>query len=98
MGITGRDPNSPPARQPQGRLRAWTPQSARERFEGALRALGALGLVGVVTTRFLLTAGVATRPSHYVPARSGGWPGWMAGPAAGTGRGHLKTTASRRSC
>jgi hypothetical protein len=43
--------------------------------------------VGVVTTVFLLTAGAATRPSHYVPGRSGGWPGWMAGPLQGLGVG-----------
>ena len=54
---------------------------------GALRALGALGLLGVVTTVFLLTAGAATRPSQYVPARSGGWPGWLAGPLQGLGVG-----------
>jgi hypothetical protein len=53
----------------------------------ALRALGALGLLGVLTTVFLLTAGVASRPSQYVPARSGGWPGWMAGPLQGLGVG-----------
>ncbi len=49
----------------------------------ALRALGALGLLGVLTTVLLLTAGVASKPSQYVPARSGGWPGWMAGPLQG---------------
>jgi len=49
----------------------------------ALRALGALGLVGVVTTVFLLAAGAAAHPSQYVPGRSGGWPGWMAGPLQG---------------
>jgi alpha-1,6-mannosyltransferase len=53
----------------------------------ALRALGALGLLGVLTTVFLLTAGVASRPSQYVPARSGGWPDWMAGPLEGLGAG-----------
>lgn len=52
-----------------------------------LRALGALGLLGVVTTVFLLAAGAASRPSQYVPARSGGWPSWMAGPLEGLGVG-----------
>jgi hypothetical protein len=41
----------------------------------------------VVTTVFLVTAGAATRPSQYVPGRSGGWPGWMAGPLEGLGVG-----------
>jgi alpha-1,6-mannosyltransferase len=47
------------------------------------RAAGALGLLGVLTSAFLLSAGAATRPSLYVPARSGGWPGWLAGPLQG---------------
>jgi alpha-1,6-mannosyltransferase len=54
---------------------------------GALRALGGLGLLGVVATVFLLAAGAATRPSQYVPARSGGWPSWLAGPLEGLGVG-----------
>ncbi len=41
----------------------------------------------MVTTVFLLTAGAASRPSQYVPGRSGGWPGWMAGPLQGLGLG-----------
>jgi alpha-1,6-mannosyltransferase len=52
-----------------------------------VRALAWLGLLGVVTTVFLLTAGVASEPSQYVPGRSGGWPGWMAGPLEGLGVG-----------
>ena len=51
----------------------------------ALRALGALGLLGVLTTVFLITAGAASSPSQYVPARSGGWPSWLAGPLEGLG-------------
>ena len=47
---------------------------------GLVRTLGALGLLGVLTSVFLVAAGAATRPSVYVPARHGGWPGWMAGP------------------
>jgi hypothetical protein len=49
----------------------------------ALQALGAIGLLAVLTTVFLLAAGAATRPSLYVPARHGGWPHWMAGPLQG---------------
>ena len=49
----------------------------------ALRALGALGLAGILTTAFLLAAGAATRPTPIVPGRAGGWPGWLAGPLEG---------------
>jgi alpha-1,6-mannosyltransferase len=34
----------------------------------------------VLATSFLIAAGAAGAPSQYVPARSGGWPGWLAGP------------------
>jgi hypothetical protein len=37
----------------------------------------------VLASVFLLAAGAATRPSTYVPARSGGWPDWLAGPLQG---------------
>ncbi len=52
-----------------------------------IRALGALGLLGVLTTVLLLSADAAAKPSEFVPARSGGWPGWLAGPLAGLGAG-----------
>jgi hypothetical protein len=52
---------------------------------GILRALAALGLLGVLGTVFLLSADAAARPTEYVPARVGGWPGWMAGPLQGLG-------------
>jgi hypothetical protein len=52
-----------------------------------LRTIGALGLLGVFTTVFLLAAGAASSPSQYVPARSGGWPGWLAGPLENLGVG-----------
>jgi hypothetical protein len=48
-----------------------------------LGALGALGLLGVLATVFLTSAGAAGEPSQYVPGRSGGWPGWLAGPLEG---------------
>ncbi len=57
------------------------------RSSGALRALGALGLVGVLVSVFLISAGAASGPSEYVPGRSGGWPDWMAGPLRGLGIG-----------
>ena len=53
----------------------------------ALRALGALGLLGVPASAFLLAAGAAEKPSSYVPGRSGGWPHWLAGPLEGVGVG-----------
>jgi alpha-1,6-mannosyltransferase len=37
----------------------------------------------VLASAFLLAAGAATRPSMYVPARTGGWPDWLAGPLRG---------------
>lgn len=49
----------------------------------ATALLGAVGLVGVVASAFLIAAGAATRPTTIVPARSGGWPGWLAGPLRG---------------
>jgi hypothetical protein len=49
------------------------------------RALALLGLLGIVVTTFLTVAGAAGEPSQYVPGRSGGWPGWMAGPLEGLG-------------
>jgi hypothetical protein len=51
----------------------------------ALGALGALGLLAILASVFLLSAGTATRPSTYVPARTGGWPDWLAGPLRGLG-------------
>lgn len=51
----------------------------------ALRPLGAIGLLGLVCSVFLLSADAAAKPSEYVPARSGGWPDWMAGPLEGLG-------------
>ena len=52
-----------------------------------VRALGVLGLVSLVVCVFLMCAGAASGPSQFVPARSGGWPAWMAGPLRGLGIG-----------
>ncbi len=66
---------------PDGQRDAAPRESSRS--TRTLRALGALGLLGVLTSVFLIAAGAASRPSQYVPARSGGWPGWLAGPLEG---------------
>jgi hypothetical protein len=47
--------------------------------------VGILGLGGVLVSTFLLCAGAASAPSIYVPARSGGWPAWLAGPLRNLG-------------
>lgn len=47
------------------------------------RWLGLLGLCCVLAGVFLIAAGAATRPTSLVPARSGGWPDWLAGPLRG---------------
>jgi alpha-1,6-mannosyltransferase len=65
-----------------------TGSGAGARAPAALvRALGAIGLLGVVGSAFLVAAGAATRPTVYVPARHGGWPHWLAGPFEGLGVG-----------
>jgi hypothetical protein len=46
-----------------------------------------VGLVGILTSVLLLSAGAASGPSEYVPARTGGWPDWLAGPLRGLGVG-----------
>jgi alpha-1,6-mannosyltransferase len=48
-----------------------------------VRALGALGLLGIVASVLLMSAGAASAPGQYVPAREGGWPAWLAGPWRG---------------
>jgi hypothetical protein len=78
-------PARPARRSPGGPRTAGA--GASPAFIRALRALGALGLLGLLTSVLLLTAGAASRPSQYVPARSGGWPGWLAGPLRGLGVG-----------
>jgi hypothetical protein len=44
-----------------------------------------LGLVSVPVCVLILVARAAGSPSQYVPARSGGWPGWLSGPLHGLG-------------
>ncbi|MGA7705790.1 MAG: hypothetical protein WB998_12940, partial [Solirubrobacteraceae bacterium] len=65
--------------------RASTSLSAR--FPATVRVLGVVGLVGVPASLFGVVAGAAGTPTSYVPARSGGWPGWLWGPLHGLGMG-----------
>lgn len=68
----------------EGRFgRARAAQGAGDPPNRTLRALGALGLLGVLATSLLVAAGAAGSPNRFVPARSGGWPVWLAGPFAG---------------
>jgi len=46
-------------------------------------ALGWIGLAGILGSVFLICAGAAGAAGTFVPARSGGWPGWLAGPLSG---------------
>lgn len=71
------------ARRPLDGARARSRHRVRREHSSAACALGLLGLLGVVATVFLTSAGAAGEPSQYVPARSGGWPPWLAGPLAG---------------
>ncbi len=81
------DPPEPDAApESAGRARRARP-AAGERSQAPLRALGLLGLAGVLASVFLIAAGAASGPTQLVPGRSGGWPGWMAGPFEGLGLG-----------
>jgi hypothetical protein len=51
--------------------------------EGLLRAAAAVGLAAIIVASLLLAGGAAGAPTQYVPARTGGWPGWLAGPLSG---------------
>ena len=68
-----------------------TDSGERPHRSRALRALGAAGLCGILASVFLLSAGVASGPSQYVPARTGGWPDWLAGPLRGLGVGTISS-------
>ncbi|MGH2910997.1 MAG: glycosyltransferase 87 family protein [Solirubrobacteraceae bacterium] len=62
-----------------------TSPQRRARTHPYSRTLGVLGLVGVPVCVLILVAYAAGSPSQYVPARSGGWPGWLSGPLHGLG-------------
>jgi alpha-1,6-mannosyltransferase len=68
---------------PGSHLRAGHAAALGARPGSLTRALGAAGLVAIVTSVFLIAAGAATRPTSLVPARSGGWPDWLSGPLRG---------------
>ena len=48
-------------------------------------ALAWLGLLAILVASFGIAAGAAGGPTEFVPARAGGWPGWLAGPLSGLG-------------
>jgi alpha-1,6-mannosyltransferase len=64
-----------------------TSASLATRFPIVLRVLGVAGLVGVPVSVLGVVAGAAGSPTQYVPARIGGWPGWLSGPLHGLGLG-----------
>src|SRR5438270_14027837 len=67
---------------------AGRPRGRRARVPaGVAGAVGGLGLAGVLVSVFLIDAGAAGSPTRYVPARVGGWPGWLSGPLGGLGAG-----------
>ncbi|HEY8303948.1 MAG TPA: glycosyltransferase 87 family protein [Solirubrobacteraceae bacterium] len=61
--------------------------SPRRRVRSHLnsRAFGVAGLIGVPVCVLVLVARASGSPSQYVPARGGGWPGWLSGPLHGLG-------------
>jgi hypothetical protein len=66
-----------------------TPVAPRTAPQSRVRShahiFGVLGLVAVPVCVLLLVARAAGSPSQFVPARSGGWPGWLSGPLHGFG-------------
>lgn len=74
------------ATQPIATGRPGRAPATRRRLSCQVRvALGTTGLLLVVASLLLLAIDAAAAPSRYVPADSGGWPGWLAGPLAGAG-------------
>jgi alpha-1,6-mannosyltransferase len=64
-----------------------TSASRSDTHARVLRTVGMTGLLGVLASVFGVAAGAAGSPSLYVPARSGGFPGWLSGPLHGLGLG-----------
>jgi hypothetical protein len=63
------------------------PTSQRGGWDRARTLIASLGVVAILLTTFGIAAGAASRPSQYVPARSGGFPDWLSGPFHGLGIG-----------
>jgi hypothetical protein len=61
------------------------PARSSERLSGAARLLGGVALLALLAAVTVLALDAAQAPSRYVPADSGGWPDWLAGPLAGIG-------------
>ena len=61
----------------------YTPAGQAPRGRGPRAYSAVLGSGGDRHDVFLTVAGAAGEPSQYVPGRSGGWPGWLAGPLEG---------------
>ena len=72
-------------RRADGRLSAARRPPARRSAPRSRARSACSGSSGIVATVFLIAAGAAGEPSQYVPARSGGWPPWLAGPLEGLG-------------
>ncbi len=49
------------------------------------RAAALVGLLAMLGALAVLAIDAAAGPSRYVPADSGGWPGWLSGPLSGLG-------------
>jgi alpha-1,6-mannosyltransferase len=86
---TQRAPGAP--RPAQASPRSNISLSGAEDARRSLSALGLAGLIAVLGSVLLLSAGAASAPTIYVPARSGGWPDWLAGPLRGLGVGAISS-------
>ena len=73
-----------PLGRSRGRLSGARRPAAR-RAAAIPRALGLLGLLGIVVTVFLTERRSRRRTVAVRAGRSGGWPGWLAGPLEGLG-------------
>jgi hypothetical protein len=56
-----------------------------DRLRGAARLAGSAALLALLAALIVLAFDAAQAPSRYVPAESGGWPDWLAGPLRGAG-------------
>ena len=95
-------PAEDPARLPTGRIGGGF--SGGLGGEGAkdlgrsfawLTLLGWAGLAAILASVLLICAGAAGGPSVLVPARTGGWYGWLAGPLRGLAVGPLSQASAQ---